>query len=404
VGLFIFILIQTLPFPKFIIQALSPGALDYQQVYAVDFSQVRFLSFSLIPAFTFQRGLEFLIYFILGFLVLKTVTRRRQIKRIIVALVAVGAFEAAYGLFELYRRNPRILFYKKTYNLDSVTGTFVNRNHFSGYLEMIVPLAIGLLIARINLTPVRNQTWREKILRLQEKGLALNLFIILAIILMSLAIILSKSRSGVFILMFNFLLFPGLISIFSPISKTRRKRAKIILGTIFLVVLIIAFYRGFDATLQRFSFDNLLREGRPVYWANTLQMFSNFPLFGTGLGTFGALYPPMEIESGPVSLVHAHNDYLEYLAELGIIGFGALLAGVLWIAVTAFLVWRKRKHPEISGLTLGGIISLVSIAVHSLTDFNLHIPANLILFSIVLPLTLVSAFYQWKPAPLKASS
>jgi O-antigen ligase len=401
VGLFLFVLIQTIPLPKFVIKAFSPGAYNYQELYAVNFSQVKFLSFSLIPSVTLQKGLEFLAYFLLGFLVLKTITRRRHINRIVIVLVAAGVFEALYGMFELYNKYPRILFYKKIHNLDSVTGTFVNRNHFSGFLEMIIPLAIGLLVARINLFSMRDLTWREKILRLQEKGLAANLFILFAIVLMSLAIVFSKSRSGIFILVFTFILFSGLIGFFSGISQMPQKRVRTILRVVFLLIVMIAFYRGFDATLQRFSFDNLLREGRPTYWANTLQIFSDYPLFGTGFGTFGALYPPMEIDTGPVFLVHAHNDYLEYLTELGIVGFGLLLAGILWIAVVAFLVWRMRKHPEISGLALGGIVSLICISIHSLTDFNLHIPANLVLFSIVLPLTLVAAFYQWKPAPPK---
>ena len=66
-------------------------------------------------------------------------------------LVAMGVFEALYGLFELYPKSPRLLFYRKAYSLESATGTFVNRNHFSGYLEMIIPLALRLIISRIDL-------------------------------------------------------------------------------------------------------------------------------------------------------------------------------------------------------------------------------------------------------------
>jgi hypothetical protein len=135
------------------------------------------MSLSLIPSHTLREGLELLSYFLLGFLIVKTITRRQQIMRIFYVLVSMGIFEAIYGMFELYNKNPRILFYKKIYGLDTVTGTFVNRNHLSGYLEMIIPLAIGLIIARIDLFSLAGLKWREKFLRFSEKGLSTNMMI-----------------------------------------------------------------------------------------------------------------------------------------------------------------------------------------------------------------------------------
>jgi hypothetical protein len=393
-GFLVFLLVQFMPLPKFLVKIFSPGAYSYLQVYGSDFSKVKFISFSVIPSFTFQRALEFLTYFLLGFLVLKTVTKRRQIIRIFTVLIAVGAFEAFYGLFELYNKNPRLLFYRKIHNLDSVTGTFVNRNHLSGYLEMIIPLAIGLIIARIDLFSLRDLTWREKLLRLSERGLSTNLLYLLSIVLLSIAIVFSKSRSGVFILIFTFILFFGFTANHFETFGLRKQRIKNLLRVTSLLVVIISLYVGIDATLERFSLDRLLREGRPTYWANTLRTFAAHPLFGTGLGTFGALYPPMEGEEGPLGLFHAHNDYLEYLSELGLIGMSLLLGGIFFIAIVSFVIWRTRRHPEVKGLALGGIVSLLGILIHSLTDFNLHIPANLVLFSILLPLTMVIAFYK----------
>ena len=402
IGFFIFLFIQILPLPKFLIKIFSPGAYDYQKLYSVDFAGMDFLSFSIIPSYTFQRGLELLTYFLLGFLVFKTITRRRQIIRIFTVLIGLGVFEAFYGLFELYNRNPRILFYRKIHNLDSVTGTFVNRNHLSGYLEMIIPLAIGLVIARIGLFAASNLTWRERIVRFSERGLAANLLVFFGIILMSIAVLFSKSRSGVFVLIFTFILFFGLTTIYFGIYALRKKWVKNFLRTAFFLIVFISLYVGIDATLERFSLDKLLQEGRPTYWANTLRTFSDYPLFGTGLGTFGALYPNLEGgEEGVSVLVHAHNDYLEYLSELGLVGFGLLLGGILFMGVVSFLVWRVRRHPEVKGLALGGIVSLIGILVHSITDFNLHIPANMVLFAVVLPLTMVTAFYKRGATPME---
>jgi O-antigen ligase len=391
---FLFLGLQVVPLPKFLVNIFSPGAYTYQELYAVDFTKVKFLSLSLIPSFTIQKALELVVYFLLGFLVLKTVTRRQQIIRIYAVLVAVGAFEAFYGLFELYNKSPRLLFYRKIHNLDSVTGTFVNRNHLSGYLEMVIPLAIGLVISRIDLFSLKDLTWRDRILRLSERGLATNIILLFAVVLMSIAVVFSKSRSGVFILILIFILFFGLTAIYFEMYTFRKKWIKGFLRVAFVLVLVISLYVGIDSVLERFSLDKLLHEGRPIYWANALRTFANYPLFGTGLGTFGALAPPLAGADGPLALVHAHNDYLEYLSELGIIGSLLLLGGILFSAGVSFILWRTRKHPEVKGLALGGIISVAAILVHSLTDFNLHIPANMLLFAVILALTMVTAFFK----------
>ena len=101
-------------------------------------------------------------------------------------------------------------------------------------------------------------------------------------------------------------------------------------------------------------------------------------------------------ESGEtlIRLYHAHNDYLEFLSELGIVGMMLLLGGILYMFMKSFAVWRKRRHPEVKGLGLGGILATICILIHSFTDFNLHIPANMLLFSVVLSLTAVVVFYQ----------
>ena len=91
---FAFLVIQFIPLPKFLVKLLSPATSSYLERYAVDFSRLKFISLSIIPSYTFQKTLELLAYFLLGFLVFKTITRRHQFVRLYSVLVAVGAFEA----------------------------------------------------------------------------------------------------------------------------------------------------------------------------------------------------------------------------------------------------------------------------------------------------------------------
>jgi len=393
-GFLIFICFQLIPFPKFLIKLISPNTHSFQSVFLSSFSDVNFLPVSLIPAHTLREGLEILVYVLLGFLIVKNVIDKNQIRRIVYVLVGMGVFQALYGLFELYNSNPHILFYKKIYGLDSVSGTFVNRNHFSGYLEMIIPLTIGLIIARIDIFSMVGLSWQEKFLRFSEKRVSTNLFLILAVVVMSLGIVFSRSRSGIFLLVFSFILFFGLTFLFFERSRPQKKWTRNLLTAIFLIIIFISLQIGISASLERFALDKLLREGRPSYWANTLDIFAKSPLFGIGLGTFPSVYPDEEVGGEPIRLYHAHNDHLEYLAELGLAGFFFLLGGILCVVVISFIAWRSRNYSESIGLALGGIVAVISILIHSITDFNLHIPANMLLFSVVLSMTLVIAFYR----------
>ena len=396
IGLFILIIVQLIPIPKYVIKILSSNAYFFQDLYQTDFSKMNFLSLSLIPSHSIQAGLELLTYFFLGFLIVKTVTRRHQVMRIFTVLIVLGVLEAFYGLFELYNKNPRILFYEKTYYLDSVTGTFVNRNHLSGYLEMVIPLCMGLIIARMDLGSFAGLRWREKLLRLSEKGLGTNILLSLSVIIMSVAVIFSKSRSGVSILIFIFILFFGLSVLFIRGTILQKSWIKRFLIIVFLFILFIALYVGIDANLERFALDEILQEQRPVVWANTVTIFSDYPLFGTGLGTFDFIYPVYEDSDAYARYSHAHNDYLEYLVELGVFGFILLVGGILILLINSFLVWKERKYPWVKGLALGGIIAVICMLIHSVTDFNLQIPANMVLFSAVLSLTITVAFYKRK--------
>ncbi|MFC2141372.1 O-antigen ligase family protein [Acidobacteriota bacterium] len=397
-GFFVLVIIQILPLSASIVRFLSHGSIDFQSQYNSVFESMSYFSISLIPSHSFREGMILITYFVLGFLIVRTVTEWRQIKRIIAVLISMGVFQAAYGLFELYRRNPRILFYEKVYNLDSASGTFINRNHFSGYLEMLIPIAIGLVISRFFIFSQSELNWREKVQKLSDRDVSSKFLIIAGILLMSIAILFSKSRSGIFILIFGFFLFFGMTSLFIRKNGFSSKRVRLFLISFFLILVFIALRLGINSALERFSMDDLLSESRPLFWANTVELFSDFPIFGTGLGTFPALYPDWEAKGNIIRLFHAHNDFLEYLAEIGLVGFALLFGGILLILVQIFLCWRNRRHPEVKGLALGGLIALISILVHSVTDFNLHIPANIILFTIVISLTAVIAFYKYDPS------
>jgi O-antigen ligase len=227
-----------------------------------------------------------------------------------------------------------------------------------------------------------------------ERGAYKNILLALGVILMALAVIFSKSRSGVFLLILTFILIFGMIALFYGTIKREFKWIKDFFRVVFLIIMVVAVYIGIDSMIERFAMDRILHDVRPVVWSNTTGIIGDFPVMGSGLGTFQALYPAYEESSTPPLFEHAHNDYLEYMAELGGMGFLLLLGGIGAMLVFSFLVWQVRQHPAVRGLALGGMVAVVAMLLHSITDFNLHIPANMMLFVVVLSLTIATAFYK----------
>jgi O-antigen ligase len=347
-GFWIFVLFQCLPLPKFLVGALSPGTRAFLEQYRPDYSSLKFFSFSLSPSISLQSALALLPYFLIGFLIVKAIKKRSQVVRLFYVLFLMGVFEAIYGLFGLFSKSR------------FVSGTFINRNHFAGYLEMMIPVGLGLLLAREG---------RGK------KAFVSSLVISSGVIVMSLALLFSRSRSGAVILVIVFVLFLFLFP------------KKILLVVVVILIIVLSVYVGMDSTLQRFSWDYLQKDSRIGIWNQAWDVFTDYPFFGSGLGTFGVMYSATEADGETFTVAHAHNDYLEFLSELGIIGMGLLLGGMVLFLVACSRKWREQGNPSMRGFCFGGFVSVLALSLHGLTDFNLQIPSNILLFSVVLSLT-----------------
>jgi O-antigen ligase len=383
-GFFAMLALQIIPLPVFLIKIVSPATVTFREQFSVGAEGMSFMTLSLSPLQTFREGMEILAYVILGFLVLMTVNYGRRFRRLIYTMAGMGVFQALYGMFELYRENPRILFYTKDINLDVVTGTFVSQNHLTGYLEMVIPLTIGIILARMDIFAMTGKKLKDSLIHISSRGMAGNLILAAGVLVMAAGLILARSRSGAFSLGLIFILFTGISTLGFRKMEMARPPIKWALRLLIILIVVFALYAGIENTMQRFSLENLAQEQRPQFWSNTLEIFTDFPLFGTGLATFASVYPAYENFGIYGVLQHAHNDYLEYFSELGIAGMFFLFGGILYLAVFSILEWRKRRNPYIKALAAGGIIALAVIAVHSFTDFNLHIPANMILFAVIL--------------------
>jgi O-antigen ligase len=285
----------------------------------------------------------------------------RRIGRFLHFLLVIGLLEALLGLVQYFLSPGWILGYVNPYSVSS--GTLINRNHFAGLLEMIVPVSVGLAYTAAR----RHAEFSRPYLYLLAGGF------------IGLALVFSLSRAG--ILCFLATLF--FLGITVQLRKSQGKTAVVLGLAIVAMVLVGALWIGIDGIIQRYSElageEALFREGRLVVFKDAARMIREHP-FGVGSGNFQDQFRMYQTFRPELIFDHAHNDYLETAAE-----WGFLLASVFW-SLLVFVVIRGVRlfgvieSPEKRGILLACSGAIFSILLHSLTDFNLQIPSNAILF------------------------
>ena len=255
-------------------------------------------------------------------------------------------------------------------------GPFVHHGHYAGYVDLLLPLPIALLI-------LRSQRLDKKLLY----GFAAAL--------MGLSVIVSLARGGMLGLGAQ-LLFLAIMSGWmarrrredwvesTPRSMRKRVGAVVAIGA---VILLGVFWIGIEPVLDRIAQgplngaaqSELFFNNRGWIWRDTWVMFRAHPLTGVGLGAFATAFPIYSQSDGSVTVSAAHNDYLQILAESGLIG-GAL---AIWFIVAVFQALSRslRSHdPDAQALALGTGAGIVGMLVHSFFDFNLQLPSHALLF------------------------
>jgi O-antigen ligase len=154
-------------------------------------------------------------------------------------------------------------------------------------------------------------------------------------------------------------------------------------AAVLLVALLLVSWLGVGQILQRLSTVQLLEVTagkRASMRGDTWRIFLDHPFVGTGLGTLQMVYPPYETLYDGKIVNHTHNDYLEALAETGIAG-GLCCAWFIGVLLAESLKRLRQLNNSFAGaLQLSGFVACSGFLVHSFVDFNLHIPANALLF------------------------
>jgi O-antigen ligase len=392
-GVFVaFSILQVVPLPAGLVKALSPGAFDIYAGLVKDavLAPSERLTLSLAPGASVYRLALMVCYGLFGYLVLKTARSRRHAEILVVVVLASALFQALFGMAETFSGHNMLLGRPKKYFLDAVTGTFVNRNHFAGFLEMAFPLSLGYLLAKARYFAMeKGMSLRQRVLWFGQESLQWTLLLALVPVFMGIGLVFSQSRSGIMVLAVTAVLALAASAYWREVSRADgspaagrrgRRRSGGLIKAVLFVILAAAVGIGVGPVLERFSDRDISVEARRAIYQGALRLVSDFPLAGTGKGTFVNAYAMVERFDDRQRQSFAHNDYLEYLSENGVIGGGALILAGAGLLVWLVVLWRRRRSGFAKGVGLGAILGVTALFLHGFTDFNLQITANAVYF------------------------
>lgn len=327
-----------------------------------------------------REGLKLAAYGGMFLLILGLAASRRRIDILVNLLIAIGLFEAIYGIWQVFAQDPTVWWWpSRAGGGRFASGTFIGSNHFGFYVEMVVALGLGAVIAR-----------KQRMRRFLPAGVGVRAFlqrivayfspessqprrVLLFFVagVMGLALLLSASRGGIlsagaatFIMALLFL------------SRKRFHRYGILALALCGFSVIYGLHVGIDPTLSKFEQVEGL-ENRLAITEDILPMLRDYPLTGVGWGNFRHLYPRYIDDRDRVSNSgYSHNDWVEAGIELGVGGLALILLGFFAYLYRTVRVWRRRHDFHAVGIGAGVIAALLSVGFHSFFDFSLHIPAN----------------------------
>jgi len=361
-----YLIFQILPFPTEIIKILSPS--KYQILVDLEHSNF-FSSISLDYSRSF---VNFLNYFslLIYFIIFKTVFyKEKHLLRFYLYLIFAGFVASLVAVYFFLIGNPDFLFILNSGYSTSATGFFINRTVFACFLNLSFLCGLEYLFIINCYSKNKSKYFYRKI------------YIRLFLLFMTIGIITSFSKIG------NFLFFLLIIIYFFKLFLKKNENKYLFYTILFIVIFdifVLGFFFGGTKLFERFSFlkDELVAYNEPFDSYNSLKradifrfsiyQFTQFKFFGYGTGAFEVLFKVFNINNSLYYANHAHSDLIEFLGELGIIGFSILSYLIL-------LIVKKINYFDTKLIFL-----IIYFIILLLFDFSFHIFFIQLIFSLLL--------------------
>ena len=372
--------LMLVPLPVALVELLSPKTAQLYQATEFLVGERDWIPLSLYAHGSAVAWLKSLAYILIFCLLLLLVNSRHRLYQLMGVLVYCGLAQAVYGgLTSMASMNQ------------FATGTFVNRNHLAGYLEITLAIGIGLLIAQLGGREAHE--WRQFVRNILQLMLSPKMRLRVYLAIMVIALVLTHSRMGNSAF-FTSLMITGVIGL---ILSRHAVRSMVILFVSLIVIdiFIVGTWFGIERVAERIQQTTAESEvARTSVDSYAIEIWRDYPVFGSGAGTFEYMLPMYEQGDLNIFYDHVHNDYLEIALENGTLGFVLLAASVLWTVVIALRAQYCRHDPLMRGASFAAIMGIISIMIHSTVDFNLHIPANAAMFMVLMALGWIAMYHR----------
>jgi O-antigen ligase len=385
--------LQLIPLPAGVFLRISPAAdaflSSYDFAYRMRSANSVEHAISIAPD---QTALGLTLFLALALFLMGTVLvlSARGARRVTQPLIALGGVLAFIGIVQAALLGDADGNVKFIYGFwqprfgGNPFGPFVNRNHFAGWMLMMLPLAVASACAKWEEFRQKDLAASRTLLEsLSTPAGAAFMLVVAAAALMSLAMLMTQSRSGLAAFVAELVLFGGVL-----IHHQSSIRARVAAAALVATVGIGAIgWAGFDMVARRLAAvrgDVVSPIGRLQAWSDGVRIVRDFPLTGTGLNTFGRAMMVYQTGEKRLHYQEAHNEYLQIAVEGGLlIGVPALIAIGVFIRDVRRRFREAPKRGTTYWLRVGAVVGLVSIALQSLVEFSLQMPGNAALFAAV---------------------
>lgn len=255
-------------------------------------------------------------------------------------------------------------------------GTYINPNHFAGYIQIALAFAFGIVLREILHNRERASGIEDMGERFEKRALPLVAPVLLFGVLAA-GIGLTRSRGGILAAALTTIIVLTLAPLHQARPGRRRVIAIALIVAVFAGVLFVAFTTGEAPILRFLAADprDVGSDERVELWRASVAAWQLSPTFGAGLGAFREAFRRTQPASVEGLVEEAHNDFLQMLVTGG--WAGATLVAIAFASMFVLLVraWRRQEHREESAFALAGIGALLSLIIHGLVEFNMSIPA-----------------------------
>ena len=315
--------------------------------------------------------------FLLALLTIVLVRSRRRALQVLYVLVLAGLLQAIFGsLLTLSGAEFTLLDYRQLERANA-HGTFINRNHYANLLVLALSAGVGLLLAQMDLRGAPNI--RQRLRSLLQAALGPKARLRVYMIIMVIALVLTRSRMGN-TAFFASITIVGLFALWR-LRKPSRPLMVLVISVLVIDIFVVGTWFGVEQVIDRVQ-QTVQGDGWQINEKvrldtsrESLNMISKRPMAGYGGGAFYTAYPAWRGDD-QAFMDHAHNDYLEFVVEYGLIG-GVLLAWFLLVCLArAACGLQNRDQAKRFGICFASLMAMVAMMIHATVDFSLQIPAN----------------------------